>query len=198
MLNDEPLCCTASDNEVDEVLSSTLLYSAVLSSVRTAPILTWRLQISLWQKRQNETWMNSARCGVFMRSGSRASQKRPRRTGSHSGRGLCLGLLLMVLNSLNSALFLSLSLLCVQLCVNMCRTCLLFHRSKTYVFEEFLFTWQDRLRKLEQPTAMSVKLQGEVDKYKVECSRVNEITCHCYSLKYFFALESHTRPSSRA
>ncbi|XP_061575223.1 dynein cytoplasmic 2 heavy chain 1 isoform X3 [Cololabis saira] len=39
-------------------------------------------------------------------------------------------------------------------------------RSKTYLFEEFLFAWQDRLRKLEQPTAMSVKLQGEVDKYK--------------------------------
>ncbi|XP_041658498.1 cytoplasmic dynein 2 heavy chain 1 isoform X2 [Cheilinus undulatus] len=39
-------------------------------------------------------------------------------------------------------------------------------RSKTYVFEEFLITWQDRLRKLEQPTAMSIKLQGEVDKYK--------------------------------
>ncbi|KAF0030538.1 hypothetical protein F2P81_017269 [Scophthalmus maximus] len=39
-------------------------------------------------------------------------------------------------------------------------------RSKTYVFEEFLFTWQDRLRKLGQPTAMSVKLQAEVDKYK--------------------------------
>ncbi|XP_041850617.1 cytoplasmic dynein 2 heavy chain 1 [Melanotaenia boesemani] len=39
-------------------------------------------------------------------------------------------------------------------------------RSKTYLFEEFLLTWQDRLRKLEQPTAMSVKLQGEVDKYK--------------------------------
>ncbi|MEQ2202449.1 Cytoplasmic dynein 2 heavy chain 1, partial [Xenoophorus captivus] len=39
-------------------------------------------------------------------------------------------------------------------------------RSKTYVFEEFLFTWQDRLRKLEKPTVMSVKLQGEVDKYK--------------------------------
>uniref|UniRef100_A0A4W6FB67 Cytoplasmic dynein 2 heavy chain 1 n=1 Tax=Lates calcarifer TaxID=8187 RepID=A0A4W6FB67_LATCA len=39
-------------------------------------------------------------------------------------------------------------------------------RSKTYVFEEFLFTWQDRLRKLEQPTVMSVKLQAEVDKYK--------------------------------
>ncbi|XP_056229968.1 cytoplasmic dynein 2 heavy chain 1 isoform X2 [Seriola aureovittata] len=39
-------------------------------------------------------------------------------------------------------------------------------RSKTYVFEEFLFTWQDRLRKLEKPTAMSVKLQAELDKYK--------------------------------
>ncbi|KAM4627347.1 cytoplasmic dynein 2 heavy chain 1 [Polymixia lowei] len=39
-------------------------------------------------------------------------------------------------------------------------------RSKTYVFEEFLFAWQDRLRKLEQPTTMSVKLQGEVDRYK--------------------------------
>ncbi|XP_061923239.1 dynein cytoplasmic 2 heavy chain 1 isoform X1 [Entelurus aequoreus] len=39
-------------------------------------------------------------------------------------------------------------------------------RSKTYLFEEFLFTWQDKLRKLEQPTAISVKLQEEVDKYK--------------------------------
>uniref|UniRef100_A0A673Y6D4 Dynein cytoplasmic 2 heavy chain 1 n=1 Tax=Salmo trutta TaxID=8032 RepID=A0A673Y6D4_SALTR len=40
-------------------------------------------------------------------------------------------------------------------------------RSKTYVFEEFLFAWQDRLRKLEQHTSMSVKLQREVDKYKL-------------------------------
>ncbi|XP_038123892.1 cytoplasmic dynein 2 heavy chain 1 [Cyprinodon tularosa] len=39
-------------------------------------------------------------------------------------------------------------------------------RSKTYVFEEFLFAWRDRLRKLKKPTVMSVKLQGEVDKYK--------------------------------
>uniref|UniRef100_A0A3B4BEW0 Dynein cytoplasmic 2 heavy chain 1 n=1 Tax=Periophthalmus magnuspinnatus TaxID=409849 RepID=A0A3B4BEW0_9GOBI len=39
-------------------------------------------------------------------------------------------------------------------------------RSKTYIFEEFLFNWQEKLRKLEQPTAMSVKLQAEVDKYK--------------------------------
>lgn len=45
--------------------------------------------------------------------------------------------------------------------------CICFYRSKTYIFEEFLFTWQDRLRKLEQPTTMSVKLQAEVDKYKV-------------------------------
>ncbi|XP_062407923.1 dynein cytoplasmic 2 heavy chain 1 [Sardina pilchardus] len=39
-------------------------------------------------------------------------------------------------------------------------------RSKTYVFEEFLFAWHDRLRKLEEHTTMSVKLQQEVDKYK--------------------------------
>lgn len=56
-------------------------------------------------------------------------------------------------------------------CVLICMF-LLFYRSKTYVFEEFLFMWQDRLRKLEQPTAMSVKLQGEVDKYKVDSSTV--------------------------
>lgn len=55
----------------------------------------------------------------------------------------------------------------------------LFYRSKTYVFEEFLFTWQDRLRKLEQPTAMSVKLQGEVDKYKVDLVRVDGIVYCC-------------------
>lgn len=51
-----------------------------------------------------------------------------------------------------------------------------FYRSKTYAFEEFLFAWQDRLRKLEQPTAMSVKLQGEVDKYKVSSRAVRGIT----------------------
>ncbi|KAJ7995299.1 hypothetical protein DPEC_G00243100 [Dallia pectoralis] len=39
-------------------------------------------------------------------------------------------------------------------------------RSKTYMFEEFLFAWQDRLRKLDQHTSLSVKLQKEVDKYK--------------------------------
>ena len=145
------------------------LSSPLLSSVRTAPILTWRLQISLWQRRQKETWRSAARCGVCMRSGSRVSQKRPRRTGSHSGRGLYFGLLLMDLNFLHLELF-----SCVLICVF-----LLVYRSKTYLFEEFLFTWQDRLRKLEQPTAMSVKLQGEVDKYKVDSRTVDGIACDC-------------------
>lgn len=39
--------------------------------------------------------------------------------------------------------------------------------------------WQDRLRKLDHPTAMSIKLQAEVDKYKVEPNRVDEIAYHC-------------------
>ncbi|XP_073719558.1 cytoplasmic dynein 2 heavy chain 1 [Misgurnus anguillicaudatus] len=39
-------------------------------------------------------------------------------------------------------------------------------RSKTHMFEEFLFGWQDRLRKLEEHNSMSVKLQKEVDRFK--------------------------------
>ncbi|MFT7803200.1 cytoplasmic dynein 2 heavy chain 1 [Arapaima gigas] len=39
-------------------------------------------------------------------------------------------------------------------------------RSKTYIFEEFLFSWHDKLRKLNEHTTMTVKLQKEVDKYK--------------------------------
>ncbi|KAL1260293.1 hypothetical protein QQF64_008120, partial [Cirrhinus molitorella] len=39
-------------------------------------------------------------------------------------------------------------------------------RSKTHMFEEFLFVWHDRLRKLEEHSSMSVKLQKEVDRYK--------------------------------
>uniref|UniRef100_A0A9J7YQK8 Cytoplasmic dynein 2 heavy chain 1 n=1 Tax=Cyprinus carpio carpio TaxID=630221 RepID=A0A9J7YQK8_CYPCA len=39
-------------------------------------------------------------------------------------------------------------------------------RSKTHVFEEFLFAWHGRLRKLEEHSSMSVKLQKEVDRYK--------------------------------
>ncbi|RXM28913.1 Cytoplasmic dynein 2 heavy chain 1 [Acipenser ruthenus] len=40
-------------------------------------------------------------------------------------------------------------------------------RSKTYLFEEFLFMWHERLRKQEEHTTMTVKLQDEIDKYKV-------------------------------
>ncbi|XP_018422828.1 PREDICTED: cytoplasmic dynein 2 heavy chain 1 [Nanorana parkeri] len=39
-------------------------------------------------------------------------------------------------------------------------------RSKYYSFEEFLLSWHDRLRKMEEHTTMSVKLQAEIDKYK--------------------------------
>ncbi|XP_040514464.1 cytoplasmic dynein 2 heavy chain 1 isoform X1 [Gallus gallus] len=40
-------------------------------------------------------------------------------------------------------------------------------RSKTYLFEEFLFNWHDKIRKMEGHTVMTVKLQKEVDKYKM-------------------------------
>uniref|UniRef100_A0ABM5FWF4 Cytoplasmic dynein 2 heavy chain 1 n=2 Tax=Agamidae TaxID=81953 RepID=A0ABM5FWF4_9SAUR len=40
-------------------------------------------------------------------------------------------------------------------------------RSKTYLFEEFLLNWHDKLRKVEEHTIMTVKLQKEVDKYKM-------------------------------
>ncbi|NXK72907.1 DYHC2 protein, partial [Amazona guildingii] len=40
-------------------------------------------------------------------------------------------------------------------------------RSKTYLFEEFLFKWHDKMRKMEEHTVMTVKLQKEVDKYKM-------------------------------
>ncbi|KAF3823514.1 hypothetical protein GH733_006982 [Mirounga leonina] len=39
-------------------------------------------------------------------------------------------------------------------------------RTKTYLLEEFLMTWHDRLRKVEEHSAMTVKLQSEVDRYK--------------------------------
>uniref|UniRef100_A0A8B9KZF7 Cytoplasmic dynein 2 heavy chain 1 n=1 Tax=Astyanax mexicanus TaxID=7994 RepID=A0A8B9KZF7_ASTMX len=39
-------------------------------------------------------------------------------------------------------------------------------RSKTHEFEELLFAWHDRLRKLQEHNTMSVMLQKEVDKYK--------------------------------
>ncbi|KAF4008811.1 hypothetical protein G4228_000485 [Cervus hanglu yarkandensis] len=39
--------------------------------------------------------------------------------------------------------------------------------TKTYLFEEFLMNWHDRLRKVEEHSVMTVKLQSEVDKYKI-------------------------------
>ncbi|KAF5921105.1 hypothetical protein HPG69_018505 [Diceros bicornis minor] len=39
-------------------------------------------------------------------------------------------------------------------------------RTKTYLFEEFLMNWHDRLRKIEEHSVMTVKLQSEVDRYK--------------------------------
>ncbi|XP_041438616.1 cytoplasmic dynein 2 heavy chain 1 isoform X2 [Xenopus laevis] len=41
------------------------------------------------------------------------------------------------------------------------------YRSKCYSFEEFILSWHERLRKLEEHTTMSVKLQKEIDKYKM-------------------------------
>ena len=50
--------------------------------------------------------------------------------------------------------------------------------------------WQDRLRKLEQHTSMSVKLQGEVDKYKV---REREASApFCFDMKESFMVNSPT------
>ncbi|XP_023565248.1 cytoplasmic dynein 2 heavy chain 1 [Octodon degus] len=40
-------------------------------------------------------------------------------------------------------------------------------RTKTYLFEEFLMTWHEKLRKIEEHSVMTVKLQSEVDKYKL-------------------------------
>eukprot|EP00075_Anas_platyrhynchos_P034676 XP_027323929.1 LOW QUALITY PROTEIN: cytoplasmic dynein 2 heavy chain 1 [Anas platyrhynchos] len=40
-------------------------------------------------------------------------------------------------------------------------------RSKTNLFEEFLFNWNEKIRKMEEHTVMTVKLQKEVDRYKM-------------------------------
>lgn len=51
---------------------------------------------------------------------------------------------------------------------DMVLTCLLLLscRGHTYKFEEFLMVWTDELKNRE-PTTMTVRLQKEVDKYKV-------------------------------
>lgn len=40
------------------------------------------------------------------------------------------------------------------------------YRSKAYMFEEFLSSWYEKL-KSEEPTTMTVRLQKDIDKYKV-------------------------------
>lgn len=40
------------------------------------------------------------------------------------------------------------------------------NRSKAYLFEEFLSSWYEKL-KSEEPTTMTVRLQKDIDKYKV-------------------------------
>ncbi|KAM8977653.1 cytoplasmic dynein 2 heavy chain 1 [Pelodytes ibericus] len=40
------------------------------------------------------------------------------------------------------------------------------YRSKYFGFEEYLLSWHERLRKLEEHTTMSVKLQKDIDRYK--------------------------------
>ncbi|XP_032878557.1 cytoplasmic dynein 2 heavy chain 1 isoform X2 [Amblyraja radiata] len=39
-------------------------------------------------------------------------------------------------------------------------------RSKSYIFEEFLLMWHDKLRRRNEQTTVTVKLQKDVDKYK--------------------------------
>lgn len=46
---------------------------------------------------------------------------------------------------------------------------LCFYRSKAYMFEEFLSSWYEKL-KSEEPTTMTVRLQKDIDKYKVQCN----------------------------
>lgn len=45
----------------------------------------------------------------------------------------------------------------------------LFYRGHTYKFEEFLMIWTDELKNRE-PTTMTIRIQKEVDKFKVRAS----------------------------
>lgn len=46
------------------------------------------------------------------------------------------------------------------------------YRSKAYMFEEFLSSWYEKL-KSEEPTTMTVRLQKDIDKYKVHVTQLN-------------------------
>ncbi len=41
-----------------------------------------------------------------------------------------------------------------------------FYRSRYYVFEEYLGQWYEKLKE-DKPTTMTVRLQQEIEKYKV-------------------------------
>uniref|UniRef100_A0A8C5PRQ6 Dynein cytoplasmic 2 heavy chain 1 n=1 Tax=Leptobrachium leishanense TaxID=445787 RepID=A0A8C5PRQ6_9ANUR len=48
-------------------------------------------------------------------------------------------------------------------------------RTKYYSFEEYLLSWHERLRKVEEHTTMSVKIQKDIDRYKKD-DRVTLLT----------------------
>lgn len=56
------------------------------------------------------------------------------------------------------------------------------YRSKAYMFEEFLSSWYEKL-KSEEPTTMTVRLQKDIDKYKVQCNLMLNIFLHSFTYK---------------
>lgn len=62
------------------------------------------------------------------------------------------------------------------------------YRSKAYMFEEFLSSWYEKL-KSEEPTTMTVRLQKDIDKYKVQCNLM--------LISFCIALHKKIRPLER-
>lgn len=56
------------------------------------------------------------------------------------------------------------------------------YRSKAYMFEEFLSSWYEKL-KSEEPTTMTVRLQKDIDKYKVQCNLMLISYLHSFTYK---------------
>lgn len=48
------------------------------------------------------------------------------------------------------------------------------------MFEEFLSSWYEKL-KSEEPTTMTVRLQKDIDKYKVQCNLMLNIFLHSFT-----------------
>ena len=66
------------------------------------------------------------------------------------------------------------------------------YRSKAYMFEEFLSSWYEKL-KSEEPTTMTVRLQKDIDKYKVcNDSYACKSLCSHNSEMYMFFLFKRT------